>query len=108
MCVSVPLSCACVCTCASVRTLPRQISVTSERRQFAFTPADKKDLKRLIDSIQGQIQVRGELQLVGMSIGVAFFPEDAEDASKLLEHADQAMYWAKREGKNRHVEFHPK
>lgn len=64
--------------------------------------------QRLIDSIQGQIQVRGELQLVGMSIGVAFFPEDAEDASKLLEHADQAMYWAKREGKNRHVEFHPK
>jgi len=37
---------------------------------------------------------------VGVSIGVSFFPDDAADAETLLKHADEAMYAAKRQGRN--------
>jgi diguanylate cyclase (GGDEF)-like protein len=35
-----------------------------------------------------------------ISIGVASYPEDATDINTLIEHADQAMYTAKRRGRN--------
>jgi diguanylate cyclase (GGDEF)-like protein len=38
---------------------------------------------------------------VGLSVGVATFPFDAQDYSTLVKIADQAMYLAKREGGNR-------
>ncbi|MEM9191640.1 MAG: GGDEF domain-containing protein [Myxococcota bacterium] len=37
----------------------------------------------------------------GISIGVAGFPEDAEDQGRLFDAADAALYRAKRSGKNR-------
>ncbi|ASS75360.1 hypothetical protein CIG75_10400 [Tumebacillus algifaecis] len=48
--------------------------------------------------------MEGETKQIGMtvSIGVATFPEDAEDAQQLLRYADRAMYYgAKRAGRNR-------
>ncbi|HJW75576.1 MAG TPA: GGDEF domain-containing protein, partial [Thermoleophilia bacterium] len=38
---------------------------------------------------------------VTISIGVASYPDDAEDAEQLLVRADRALYVAKRQGKNR-------
>jgi diguanylate cyclase (GGDEF)-like protein len=38
---------------------------------------------------------------VTVSIGVATYPEDGKTAEALLESADQAMYIAKRQGRNR-------
>jgi diguanylate cyclase (GGDEF)-like protein len=40
---------------------------------------------------------------VGATIGVALYPEDAEDAPSLLHAADQVMYAGKRRGRNRVV-----
>lgn len=41
------------------------------------------------------------------SIGVTLYPDDGADAEVLLRHADQALYRAKRDGKNRWVLFNP-
>ncbi len=38
---------------------------------------------------------------VTLSIGVATFPEDAEDATSLIEKADKALYVSKEKGRNR-------
>lgn len=48
---------------------------------------------------------QGKVLEPGISIGVAAFPEHARTAEKLFECADQAMYEAKRGGKNRVCEF---
>ena len=37
----------------------------------------------------------------GISVGVAAFPDDADDAQKLFQKADEALYRAKQAGKNR-------
>ncbi len=48
----------------------------------------------------------GDLALrVSVSIGVTIYPQDGVDADQLMRHADQAMYQAKRTGKNRYHLF---
>jgi EAL domain-containing protein (putative c-di-GMP-specific phosphodiesterase class I) len=42
---------------------------------------------------------------VSASIGVTLYPQDGVDADQLMRHADQAMYIAKQEGKNRYRLF---
>jgi diguanylate cyclase (GGDEF)-like protein len=37
----------------------------------------------------------------GISIGIALFPQDADDAVELFRRADEALYLAKRTGKRR-------
>jgi diguanylate cyclase (GGDEF)-like protein len=38
---------------------------------------------------------------VAGSLGLAVFPEHGRDPATLMQHADQAMYRAKREGRSR-------
>lgn len=60
--------------------------------------------ERLIASLADPIPVGdGQSIIVGASVGIAGFPHDGHDAEALLRAADQAMYTAKRGGKNRFV-----
>ena len=52
----------------------------------------------LIDSLRAPIDVAGISIEVGVSIGIARFPQDASEAQTLLRHADVAMYLAKKRG----------
>jgi len=52
----------------------------------------------LTDCVRAPIDVAGISIEVGVSIGIARFPQDASDAQTLLRHADVAMYVAKRRG----------
>jgi diguanylate cyclase (GGDEF)-like protein/PAS domain S-box-containing protein len=52
----------------------------------------------LADCLRAPIDVAGISIEVGVSIGIARFPDDAGDAQTLLRHADVAMYVAKRRG----------
>ncbi len=46
-------------------------------------------------------RLKNEMAYVSTSIGIAFYPADATDPSVLLKSADQAMYAAKSQGRNR-------
>lgn len=58
-------------------------------------------LRKMIE--EKEIIFQGGKLRVTSSIGLACFPDDAEDKSKLIEKADNALYQAKKEGRNRVV-----
>lgn len=62
-------------------------------------------LDRLLKSIVKPHQVSGNEMVVSASIGIALYPLDEADPDLLLRHADQAMYTAKNQGKNRYSFF---
>ncbi len=47
-----------------------------------------------------QIQIDGGVMGISVSIGLASYPDHATDAEEILRKADEAMYYAKRAGKN--------
>lgn len=58
-------------------------------------------LERVLDLIQMPVELgSGGIGQVSASIGVAFFPGHSQDADLLMKLADDAMYQAKRAGKN--------
>ncbi|WP_153108759.1 bifunctional diguanylate cyclase/phosphodiesterase [Propionivibrio limicola] len=62
-------------------------------------------LERLLHAASMPLPVNGHTIEVSASIGVTFYPQDKGDADLLMRHADQAMYHAKQEGKNRYYVF---
>lgn len=72
--------------------------------------ADQKDLEallvRLLAKIGDPVWVADHSVEVSASLGYTVYPQNAElDGDQLLRQADQAMYRAKREGKNRYCRF---
>jgi diguanylate cyclase (GGDEF)-like protein/PAS domain S-box-containing protein len=58
------------------------------------TPRDCAD--RVAAALAPPIEIGGASRPLGAATGVACFPGDGEDAAALIEHADRAMYRAKR------------
>lgn len=56
--------------------------------------------ERIILDIRRPFLIKKQDVHIGCSIGIAFFPKDAEDADTLLRNADLALYRAKDEGRN--------
>ena len=56
---------------------------------------------RLLAALSRPVVVAGNELFVTASIGISFYPADGEDPSTLQKHADNAMYRAKDQGKNR-------
>lgn len=73
--------------------------------------SDQSNLNRIANEILSQLSapftLGVETAYVSTSIGITLFPDDAEDASNLLKNADQAMYAAKNQGRNRLQYFTP-
>jgi diguanylate cyclase (GGDEF)-like protein len=59
-------------------------------------------LKRLLATLQQPVCIEGKTMEISASIGVSFYPSLAGDleADQVLRRADQAMYHAKRIGRN--------
>jgi diguanylate cyclase (GGDEF)-like protein/PAS domain S-box-containing protein len=55
----------------------------------------------IIDSLSEPFKLRDEQAFVSASIGVTVYPEDGLLAEELLKNADQAMFAAKQNGRNR-------
>ena len=64
-------------------------------------------IARVLDEARRTYDVGGEMIVVSGSAGITVFPDDGADPEVLLRHADQAMYRAKREGRNRYFLFDP-
>ncbi len=70
---------------------------------------NKEDAERLarevLDRFRHPMQVGGMTFHIGMSVGIARYPEDGSDFDALLRSADTAMYAAKSAGKNHYRLF---
>ncbi|WP_078549218.1 sensor domain-containing protein [Litchfieldia alkalitelluris] len=56
--------------------------------------------QRIIDSFIQPFILDKEEFFISTSIGISLYPQDGDDSEKLIKHADIAMYWAKKRGKN--------
>ncbi len=56
--------------------------------------------RNTLSALAEPFSVSGQQMYMTGSIGVAFFPNDAEDAETLLKNAEMAMYQAKERGRN--------
>lgn len=68
-----------------------------KRKEDAIAVADK-----LIEQVGRPILGNGERR-IGISIGIAFYPEDGDAADRLLSLADNLMYAAKKKGKGQYA-----
>lgn len=72
--------------------------------EFGFVLADvsaeeaKLTSQRILQSVDQPFSIEGHSLSVGGSVGIAMFPEHGEEPQLLLQHADVAMYEAKRHG----------
>jgi diguanylate cyclase (GGDEF)-like protein/PAS domain S-box-containing protein len=55
---------------------------------------------RILGSLKPTFAIDDHQLYIGTSIGVALFPQDGSDPITLLRHADQALYQAKKQGRN--------
>ncbi len=55
--------------------------------------------KKLIDVMATPVQIKEHTVFVGVSIGIAVFPDDGDDFYTLTKHADTAMYASKAKGR---------
>jgi len=65
----------------------------------------KPVLERLLKAAAEPVTVGDALIQISASIGVTLYPQDGVDADQLIRHADEAMYVAKRAGKNHYHLF---
>ena len=62
-------------------------------------PADAARIaNKLVDAIRLPFEISGHQVFLGVSIGIAVFPQDGADPESLIRHADLAMAHAKRDG----------
>lgn len=56
--------------------------------------------QKIIDELSKPIKLKDEMGYIGSSIGIAIYPDDADDMDALIKNADMAMYEVKGAGKN--------
>ena len=70
---------------------------------------DESRVERIAQNILRKLaepfQLKNKLAYVSGSIGITFYPNDAQDIDVLIRNADQAMYSAKHQGRNRYSFF---
>lgn len=63
----------------------------------------KQTAKNIIESMQRTFRINQQTVRIGTSIGIAIYPSDHTEAAWLVKLADDAMYLAKQQGKNRYA-----
>ena len=82
--------------------------------EFTIVLSGMKQIEKIADiadtilqKLSEPINLSGHQVVIGSSIGIAVYPNDAESHDELLRNADMAMYHAKEEGKNNFQFFMP-
>jgi diguanylate cyclase (GGDEF)-like protein/PAS domain S-box-containing protein len=65
----------------------------------------ERTVHAILEKFKEPVSLGIEVSYVTPSIGITFFPDDADDAENLLKNADQAMYAAKEQGRNGYQYF---
>ncbi len=65
----------------------------------------KEVASRCVEAISLPFAVAGSDIRIGLSVGIALYPNDGQEASQLMAHADAALYCAKEGGRRRFVFF---
>jgi len=80
--------------------------------EFLFIIAEVRDesvitaaAARMIDAVKQELAIRGQSMRLTCSIGISVFPEHGTDLETLMQHADAAMYSAKRQRQNSYCFF---
>jgi len=72
---------------------------------------DAEDAERVVKNILQRLaepfQLKSKVAYISASIGITLYPKDAERIDTLIKNADQAMYAAKHQGRNRYCYFTP-
>jgi diguanylate cyclase (GGDEF)-like protein/PAS domain S-box-containing protein len=63
--------------------------------------------ERLVEILGAPYVIQGHQVNIGVSIGIAFAPNDGEDPDQLLKNADMALYRAKEDGRGTYRFFEP-
>jgi diguanylate cyclase (GGDEF)-like protein/PAS domain S-box-containing protein len=59
-------------------------------------PAAQRMVRKRLAAVQGGISIDRQKIDIGVSAGIAMYPDDGRDADRLIRHADAAMYATKR------------
>lgn len=80
--------------------------------EFTVILSELKDIdslsrvsQKILAALSKPYQLRGEQAYLSASIGITVFPDDGTKADVLLKNADQAMFAAKQDGRNRFSHF---
>jgi diguanylate cyclase (GGDEF)-like protein len=57
-------------------------------------------VRKRLSRLRGTYRIHNQRIDVGVSAGIALYPDDARDVDTLMRNADSAMYSAKREGRD--------
>jgi len=71
------------------------LMLETKRREDATAVA-----KKILDSFVEPLLIEGHQLYLSTSIGIAIYPEDAEDLETLIKKSDAAMYYSKSHGRN--------
>lgn len=63
--------------------------------------------KKLLHAVSQPLHIQEHELRITLSVGVALYPRDGENSTTLLKHADDALYLAKKQGKNCYQFFNP-
>lgn len=96
---------------ASIRASDLVARFGGDEFAIVMSEADNLDhvrglAQKLIDAICAPYALdEGHFDSVGISIGIALFPEHGADVDTLLQHADRALYASKRTGRRRYTVY---